>query len=140
MIEGSMDTRNPTTVVLEFIDKINGGDVSALCSLMTEDHVFVDGLGNRVQGREKLRAGWKGYLSLFPDDRISHESIFEDRDTVAVFGTASGTHAVNGKLLTENHWEIPAGWKAIVRNGLIAEWRVYCDNQPARKLLGERAP
>jgi len=135
-----MDNRNATTVVLEFIDKINGGDVSALCSLMTEDHVFVDGLGNRVQGREKLRAGWKAYLSLFPDYRISHEEVFEDRDTVAVFGTASGTYAVNGKLPKENHWEIPAAWKAIVRNGLIAEWRVYCDNQPARKLLGEKVP
>jgi len=135
-----MDTRNLATVVLEFIDKINGGDVSALCSLMTEDHVFVDSLGNRVQGREKLRAGWNGYLSLFPDYRISHEEIFEDRDTVAVFGTASGTYAVNGKLPKENHWEIPAAWKAIVRNGLIAEWRVYCDNQPARKLLGDTSP
>jgi hypothetical protein len=77
---------------------------------------------------------------LFPDYRISHEEIFEDRDAVAVFGTASGTYAVNGKLPNENHWEIPAAWKAIVRNGLIAEWRVYCDNQPVRKLLGEKAP
>jgi len=135
-----MDTQNPTTVVLEFIDKINASDVSGLCLLMTEDHIFIDGLGNRVQGRERLRAGWKGYFSRFPDHRISHEEIFENRDVVAVFGTASGTYAVNGMLPKENHWEIPAAWKALVRNGLIAEWRVYCDNQPARKLLGEKVP
>jgi len=135
-----MDTQNPTTVVLEFIDKINASDVSGLCLLMTEDHIFIDGLGNRVQGRERLRAGWKGYFSRFPDYRISHEEIFENRDVVAVFGTASGTYAVNGMLPKENHWEIPAAWKALVRNGLIAEWRVYCDNQPARKLLGEKVP
>jgi len=135
-----MDTQNPTTVVLEFIDKINASDVSGLCSLMTEDHILIDGLGNRVQGRERLRAGWKGYFSRFPDYRISHEEIFENRDVVAVFGTASGTYAVNGMLPKENHWEIPAAWKALVRNGLIAEWRVYCDNQPARKLLGEKVP
>jgi ketosteroid isomerase-like protein len=135
-----MDSQKLTTVVLQFIDRINAADIGSMCDLMTEDHVFIDGLGNRVAGREKLRAGWKVYFSWFPDYRISHEEIFEDRDAVAVFGSASGTYAVDGKLPKENHWEIPAAWKAVVRNGLIAEWRVYCDNQPARKLLGEKVP
>jgi len=135
-----MDQQKPTTVVLQFIDRINAADVSGMCDLMAEDHVFIDGLGNRVVGREKLRAGWKGYFSLFPDYRISHEDVFEDHDVVAVFGSASATYAVDGKLPKENHWEIPAAWKAVVRNGLIAEWRVYCDNQPARKLLGDKVP
>jgi ketosteroid isomerase-like protein len=135
-----MDQQKPTAVVLQFIDRINAADVSGMCDLMTENHGFIDGLGNRVVGREKLRAGWKGYFAWFPDYRISHEEIFEDRDIVAVFGSASGTYAVDGKLPKENHWEIPAAWKAVVRNGLIAEWRVYCDNQPARKLLGDKVP
>ena len=26
------------------------------------------------------------------------------------------------------------------RDGKIAEWRVYCDNQPARKILGDKTP
>lgn len=127
-------------VVLQFIDRINAADVAGLCDLMTDDHVFVDGLGNRVAGREKMRAGWKGYFALFPDYRISHEEIFEDRDAVAVLGSASATYAVAGKLPKENHWEVPAAWKAVVRDGRIAEWRVYCDNQPARKLLGDKVP
>lgn len=135
-----MDSQKPTAVVLRFIERINTADLSGLCDLMPEDHAFVDGLGNRVEGREKLRAGWRGYFALFPDYRISHEEIFEDRDAVAVFGSASGTYAVDGKLPKENHWEIPAAWKAVVREGLIAEWRVYCDNQPARKLLGDKSP
>lgn len=135
-----MDSQKPTAVVLQFIERINAADITAMCGLMPEDHVFIDGLGNRVVGREKLRAGWKGYFALFPDYRISHEEIFEDHDVIAVFGSASGTYAVDGKLPKENHWEIPAAWKAVVRNGLIAEWRVYCDNQPARKLLGDKTP
>ena len=135
-----MDSGKPTAVVLKFIERINAADVSGMCDLMPEDHVFIDGLGNRVVRREELRAGWKGYFALFPDYRISHEEIFEDRGVVAVFGSASGTHAVDGRMPKENHWEIPAAWKAVVRNGLIAEWRVYCDNQPARKLLGDRVP
>ncbi|HKV06213.1 MAG TPA: nuclear transport factor 2 family protein [Candidatus Acidoferrales bacterium] len=135
-----METRNPTTIVLEFIDKINAADVPGLCSLISEDHVFIDALGNRVQGREKMRAGFTGYFAWFPDYRISHEEIFEEPNAVAVFGSASGTYAVSGRLPKENHWEIPAAWKAVVRNGLIAEWHVYCDNQPARKLMGEKVP
>jgi ketosteroid isomerase-like protein len=135
-----MDSQRPVTIVLRFIDRVNAGDVDGMCALMTENQVFVDALGNRVEGREKLRAGWKSYLRLFPDYRISHEEVFEDHDAVAVFGSASGTFAVEGKLPKENHWEIPAAWKAVVRNGLITEWRVYCDNQPARKLLGDKTP
>jgi len=135
-----MESRKPTEVVLQFIERVNTADVVAMCDLMTEDHVFIDGLGNRVQGREKLRAGWKSYFAWFPDYRISHEEIFEEREVVAVFGSASATYAVNGTLPKENHWEIPAAWKAIVRDGQIAEWRVYCDNQPARKLLGDKTP
>ena len=135
-----MDSQQPAEIVLRFIDRINSADVDGLCALMTENHVFIDGLGNRVEGREKMRAGWKSYLVWFPDYRISHEEIFEDRDVVAVFGAVSGTYAVGGKLPKENHWEIPAAWKAVVRDGLIAEWCVYCDNQPARKLLGDKSP
>jgi ketosteroid isomerase-like protein len=135
-----MDSQQPVAIVLQFIDRVNAADVDGLCALMTEDHVFIDGLGNRAVGREKLRPGWKSYFAWFPDYRISHEEIFEDHNVVALFGSASGTYAVNGKLPKENHWEIPAAWKAVVRNGLIAEWQVYCDNQPVRKLLGDKAP
>lgn len=134
-----MEPSDPVTVALRFIERINASDVDGLCALMTEDHVFIDGLGNRVRGREKMRAGWEGYFTWFPDYRISHEEIFRDHDVVAVFGTASGTYARGGKLSKEDHWEIPAAWKAVVRGGRIAEWRVYCDNEPARKLLGDKA-
>ena|SRR5580704_8845792 len=48
---------------------------------------------------------------------------------------ARGTLAVNGKLLRENSWEITAAWKAVVQDGLAAEWRVYCNDNPARKIM-----
>ena len=135
-----MKSTEPTAVVLEFMDRINAADIEGLCRCMTEDHVFIDGLGNHFAGREKMRAGWKMYFSMFPDYRVSHEEIFHEHGSVGVFGVASGTFAVDGKLPSENHWTIPAAWKAVVREGQIAEWRVYCDNQPARKLMGEKNP
>jgi len=135
-----METKEPVAVVLEFMDRINAIDVDGLCRLMTEDHIFVDGLGDRFIGREKMRAGWKMYFSWFPDYRVSHEEIFQEHGSVAIIGSASGTFAVNGKLPSENHWKVPAAWKAVVREGQIAEWCVYCDNQPVRKLMGEKNP
>jgi hypothetical protein len=30
----------------------------------------------------------------------------------------------------------PAIWRAVVRNGRLAEWRVYEDNEDARRTLG----
>ncbi len=47
----------PVEIVLEFMDRINKRDVDKLAELMTEDHLFVDSLGQRVLGREKMRAG-----------------------------------------------------------------------------------
>jgi hypothetical protein len=107
---------------------------------MTDDHLFVDGLGNTMKGREPLRTAWTSYLQWFPDYRVSHDEIFSNGTVVASFGSAEGTYAKNGKLPKENHWRVPAAWKAIIRNGLIAEWHVYADNQPARKIMAAPNP
>lgn len=96
-MERARETPKPTTVVLEFIDTRNVADVSGLCSLVTQDPVFIDGLPNRVQGGKKLRAGWNAYFAWFPDYRISQGEIFEDRNVVAIFASASRPFAVNGE-------------------------------------------
>lgn len=38
---------------------------------MTEDHLFIDGLGNTLAGRDKLRAGWKTERAIVRDGRIA---------------------------------------------------------------------
>jgi len=135
-----MSNNRPVGVVLAFLDAINARDVDKLCALMTVDHVFVDGLGNRVQGKESMRKGWSGYFQWFPDYRVSHEEIFSQGDVVAAFGSAEGTYAPKGNLSKDNHWIAPAAWKAVVKDGLVKEWRVYADNQPARKVMGQSNP
>ena len=100
--------------------------------------MFVDGLGDRIQGRESMRPGWAGYFRMFPDYRVSHTDVFSG--VVAAFGSAEGTFAVRGELPKENHWNAPAARRAVVRDGLIAEWQVYADNQSARKIMGVQNP
>jgi ketosteroid isomerase-like protein len=135
-----MSNNEPIEVVLAFLDAINSRDVDKLCALMSADHVFVDALGNKVQGKESMRKAWAGYFQWFPDYRVSHEEIFSDGKLVAAFGSAEGTYAPKGNLAKQNHWNAPAAWKAVVEGGLVKEWRVYADNQAARKIMGAPNP
>ena len=135
-----MRDTSPVEVALAFVAKINAHDVDGLVALMTPDHVFIDALGATTRGAEPMRAGWKTYLAWFPDYAIEVTEQFSHGDAVALFGKARGTYAVNGKLPRENFWEIPAAWRACIRNGRVAEWQVYCDNDPARKTMAANRP
>jgi ketosteroid isomerase-like protein len=127
-------------VVMEFIKRINAGDAVALSDVMTEDHVFQDALGKRFVGRENMAEGWEQYFKVVASYRIRADEFFQTGQTFAVFGTASGTCARDGNSGKDNFWEVPAAWRAVVRGNLVAEWRVYADNQPLRKLMGECMP
>jgi len=126
---------NPIEVVLQFEQAINSRDPEAICSLMSGDAEFIDSLGNRIQGREKLRAAWAGYFKMVPDYSISHSEIFAEGNTVAVFGPAQGTFSRDGQLRQENFWKTPAAWRAVVKDNKIALWQVYADNEPIREVM-----
>jgi ketosteroid isomerase-like protein len=126
---------SPSAVVAEFIRMINAHDVRGLTALMTDDHRFIDSLGNVVKGKDDMRKAWIGYFYFFPDYTLDYSLMMEEGDTVAVFATARGTYAVEGKLLKENSWTIPAACKATVRSGKVAEWQVYADNEPVRTIM-----
>ena len=128
---------NAKDILLEFVEKINSQNVDGLCSLMSEGHRFIDGLGSIMQGREAMRKAWTGYFQLVPDYRISLEEIFETGNVIAAFGTAEGTYSPDGQLLEENRWQVPAAWRAEVREDLVTEWRVYADNEPIRQLMAK---
>src|SRR5258708_5838469 len=123
--------------VLDFLDRINQRDADKLAEAMTEDHVFIDSLGQIVRGREEMRAAWRGYYAFCPDYWVAHQEILQDAKVVAVFGAAGGTIAADGKLPIENQWRTPAAWLAVVEGGLVKEWRVYADNKPVYDILAK---
>jgi ketosteroid isomerase-like protein len=134
-----MGNLQPLEVAMDFIKRINSGDVNALCELLTEGHIFQDALGKRFIGRETMRRGWTMYFKMVADYQVHADEFFQTDDRLAIFGTASGRYA-GGGAAKENFWEVPAAWRATVQGGLIAEWRVYADNQPLRKLMGDKVP
>jgi ketosteroid isomerase-like protein len=125
----------PLRLVQAFVDRLNDGDVAGLVALMTEDHRFVDSLGNVVNGREAMRAGWVGYFGMVPDYRLDAEQWLCDGPVVVMLGTASGTYSPDGSLDPKRAWKTPVAARAAVRGELVAEWRVYADNEPIRQLM-----
>jgi ketosteroid isomerase-like protein len=122
-------------VVLKFEQAINRQKPEAICSLLTQDSVFIDSLGNRVAGLERLRSAWEGYFKMVPDYTISHDEIFASGNTVAMFGTAQGTFTKDTELRKENFWKTPASWRATVKDEKISVWQVFADNEPLRAIM-----
>ena len=111
-----------------FVGAINEHNVEKICSLMAEDHIFIDSQGNETRGKEKMRTGWIGYFQLFPDYTIEITEIFLNGDTIAAFGFAGGTwEGLSDRK--ENYWRLPASWKAVIKNGKIELWQVYADSK-----------
>ncbi|MGC9971077.1 MAG: nuclear transport factor 2 family protein [Bryobacteraceae bacterium] len=129
------NTESPLRVARAFVEAINHRNVEELAALMTEDHVFMDGMGTRYEGRETMRAGWEGYFRLVPDYQVVVEEAYVDGAVVVLLGMAGGTYAVEGRVLPENRWQTPAAWRARIRGGLVAGWRVYTDNEPLRRIM-----
>jgi ketosteroid isomerase-like protein len=115
-------------IIDNFVDAINEHNVDKICSLMTDDHKFIDSQGNEVVGKEQMRAAWIGYFQLFPDYKIEITNLFFDGDTAAMFGFAEGTfQGLSDRKI--NYWRLPASWKAITKNGKILLWQVYADSK-----------
>jgi ketosteroid isomerase-like protein len=123
---------------LSFVQAINRQNPESLAALMTEDHVLTDGLGARIEGRSRVTEG-KGYFRMVPDYTITVAEVFEQDPVVVMLGTAQGTYSRDGVLRSENYWTTPVALRAKIRDGLVAEWRVYADNDPIRKIMARDA-
>jgi limonene-1,2-epoxide hydrolase len=132
-------TESSIVIAQRFVRAINRQDVDAIEKLMTGEHRFIDSLGNVVTGSVAMRAGWTGYFRMVPDYTITIDEIYSDGPVVIMLGAAQGTYSTGGALKPENRWSTPVALRAFVEDGKIAEWRVYADNEPIRKLMAKPA-
>ena len=115
-------------IINNYVEAINNADVEKLCSLLADDHIFIDSQDNRFAGVENMRQGWKQYFEMFPDYKIEIEEITERDSMIFAFGYAGGTYKNIKNEANSNYWRIPAAWKAVVKDGKIKLWQVYADN------------
>lgn len=123
------------TIAQAFLRAINRQDVDRLVELMSPAHRFIDSLGNLVEGREKMGEAWAAYFRMVPDYAVAIEEYYPADPVVILLGVASGTWTSDGQLRPENRWQTPIAIRALIEDGLVAEWRVYADNDPIRKLM-----
>jgi ketosteroid isomerase-like protein len=128
----------PQEVAQQFVTAINAHDVDRLASLVTSDHRFIDSLGAAVEGRNAMREGWTFYFAMVPDYRldISCSFVAEAGKAEAILvGVASGSYCSNGINRPDSSWSTPAAVRAVIRDGQVAEWQVYADNEPIREQM-----
>jgi hypothetical protein len=90
-----------------------------------------------TEGREKMRVAWAKYFRMVPDFTVAIEETFCDGPVVAMLGMAQGTYAPHGHLKPENRWTTPAAFRSFIQDQKVAEWRVYCDNEPIRQRMAK---
>ena len=112
-------------LLLQFIEAINNRNPSALASLMTDDHTFIDAQGSEFSGRDNMKAGWEHYFNMFPDYNIEVTDMLSQGDTWMLCGYASGSY--KGSQHKEKQWKIRAAWKAVVEDNKIKLWQVFAD-------------
>jgi ketosteroid isomerase-like protein len=102
--------------VLAFNDAINARDLDALGRRMHPEHRFTDSAGSAIDGKAACLEAWRGFFGDFPDYR----NVFEDAR-----GDGSGTVHVRGRSeCSTPALHGPARWRAVVKDGLVAEWQV----------------
>ena len=128
-------TAGVTPLAELFVAAINAHDVEQLLALMTPNHRFVDSLGHVLTGRDQMLEAWRGYFAMVPDYHITIERVFSDAQEVLLCGVAGGTFSADGSCRPENEWSAPVALRAQITDGLVAEWRVYADNEPLRERM-----
>ena len=105
---------------LRFNEKINKQDVEGLAELMTDDHTFIDNVGNVTKGRDTMKEGWREFFKKYRDYRNRFTSVTVQDNVVVMVGYST----CSSKTL-----EGPSIWTAKMRGGRVSEWRVSWLNE-----------
>jgi ketosteroid isomerase-like protein len=129
-----METRE---VIEAFVAAINSGRPEKIAGAMSPDALFIDSLGNRIEGKAALLDGWRAYLRLFPDYRVEIEAMFVEEREAMLRGWAGGTLHRDGRAVDNGGWRIPAAWRALTDSRRVTLWQVFADNSPVQALLAK---
>ena len=117
-------------VMRRFNDAINVRDVERLVGMMTSDHAFIDASGTAVRGRDEVAAAWRGFFAAYPEYRNNFDRVVATGDGAVAVGTST--------CPKDPDLDGPALWRATIRDGNVAHWRVYDDTPGNRAQLGLR--
>ena len=119
-------------ILRRWLAAINDHDVDGLATLMAPEFLFVDSLGNEMQGAATMIPGWRGYFTMCPDYWIRVHDVAPAADATLIAGEAGGT--IDGTT-----WQVPAAWRIVIHDDQVAEFRVFADNKPVYDILARRS-
>jgi ketosteroid isomerase-like protein len=120
----TMNDFSPRSIVLQFIELVNQGDLDGIASFVSDDVVFRD-----VHGREfREKDFMENYLLDFPDYKIYIHHVLQGGNGVAILGKTSGSHVP--PEIEDQEWLV---WTAEVEDGWITEWRIYATDAYAKR-------
>ena len=128
----------PVEVSRSFVERINAHDLDGMVALLASDHRLIDSMGAELHGRDGVREGWRQYFVMVPDYTVDVARSFSDGPEVVLLGNARGTYTADGTLQAGNAWSTPVACRALIRDGLVAEWQVYSDNEPIRQCIAQQ--
>ena len=89
-------SRSPAETVEAYARALNVHDAGALPALVHPDVAGHEQTGD-VAGFDAFRANIEGWLSAYPDMRLTTDDLFEQGDRAAWRWTLRGTHAPTGR-------------------------------------------
>ena len=82
--------------------------------------------------------GWEAYFAIVPDYKLEISRCFvatKGTTEVMLAGKASGSYHSKDVKPPDSSWSTPVALRAVVRDGQIAEWQVYADNEPIHQQM-----
>ncbi|MFN2187519.1 MAG: hypothetical protein ACK2T3_02020 [Candidatus Promineifilaceae bacterium] len=85
-----MENKSPLTVVREFIESVNQGDLGKVNSCISDEVKFTD-----IQSRVYIEPEFmENYLKAYPSYKIHAKQYLQGGNGIAVIGATSGSHVL----------------------------------------------
>ena len=117
----SSDPRDVASVVLQFVNHVNAGDLEKMAPMLAPDHLLSDDPAQSFEGRVSALRHWRDLFSLCPDYRMDILDMERLGDSVYIVGYSRGT------LPSGERSKAATTWYVRVSDTRIAEWRVYAE-------------
>lgn len=121
-----MATEDPKSIVTRFNEFITMKDIDGLSALLSDDHVFIDRDGNRIEGKGQMILAWKKFFEMFPQYRNTFVEVKSMGEVIVIRGFA---------YWNSDNTHDSVIWTARLSGGRIKEWRIYSDAEDVRKLF-----
>ncbi len=132
--ETEIKERKTLETAVSFVQKINEHDLNGLAELMSDDYKYIDSMDNEVSDNTEVMKAWRMFLSWFPDYEIEVRHALMTDDTVGFFGRAKGTFGKKRPGVRDK-FDIPASWRAKIKDGKVSEWQSIADNESVRFII-----